>query len=100
MVLGTPVVATNYGGNLDFMSDQSTALVDYELQEVGEGNGIYASKSLWAEPSVSHAASLMMKVFTHGSFRENLVWESRKVASRFSSAGVADKVLKLLIGDQ
>lgn len=100
MVLGTPVIATNYGGNLDFMSDQSTALVDYDFHEVGEGNWPYDSKSLWAEPSVSHAASLMMKVFTQAGYRENLVGESRKIVSQFSSAAVSDKVLKLLIGEQ
>lgn len=100
MALGTPVISTNYGGNLDFMSDQSTALVDYDLQEVGEGNGIYGAKSLWAEPSVSHAASLMIKVFSQAGYRENLVVEARKITSKFTPEAVSHKVLQLLLGDQ
>jgi glycosyltransferase involved in cell wall biosynthesis len=100
MSLGTPVVATNYGGNLDFMSNQSTALVDYEVQEVGEGSWPYNPDSLWAEPSIIHAAHQMSKVFTQESYRENLVRESRKIAYQFSSAEVSAKVLGLLNCDQ
>jgi glycosyltransferase involved in cell wall biosynthesis len=100
MALGTPVVATNYGGNLDFMSDRSAALVDYELHEVGEGNWPYNPKSLWAEPSLSHAADQMTKVFNQASYRENLVRESRKITSQFSTAQVSARVLMLLNGEQ
>jgi glycosyltransferase involved in cell wall biosynthesis len=100
MALGTPVVSTNYGGNLDFMSEQSTALVDYELQEVGQGNWPYNPVALWAEPSVNHAASLMLKVLNEAGYREKLVAESLKIAAEFSSAAVSDRVLALLIGDE
>ena len=100
MALGTPVVSTNYGGNLDFMSDQSTALVEYELQEVGESNWPYDPKALWAEPSISHAAFLMLKVFNEAGYREKLVADSRKIAARLSSAAVSGRVLALLIGDE
>ena len=35
MLLGKPVIATRYSGNLDFMDDQNSLLVDYKLVRTG-----------------------------------------------------------------
>ena len=37
MLLGKPVIATRYGGTLEFMNDDNAYLVDWEPTEVGEG---------------------------------------------------------------
>ncbi len=37
MALGKPVIATRYSGNLDFMTDANSYLVDYTLTEIGPG---------------------------------------------------------------
>lgn len=62
MMLGKPVIATGYSGNLDFMNATNSWLVDYELIPVGAGGAIYRSGH-WAEPSEKHAAQMMMEVF-------------------------------------
>jgi glycosyltransferase involved in cell wall biosynthesis len=62
MYLGKPVIATRYSGNLDFMTDANSYLVDYELRPVGEGNFPYPANGEWADPDISHAARLMRKV--------------------------------------
>ena len=36
MLLGKPVIATRYSGNLDFMDDANSLLVDYQLVPVGK----------------------------------------------------------------
>jgi glycosyltransferase involved in cell wall biosynthesis len=65
MWLGKPVIATRYSGNLDFMSDQNSYLVDCRLVRTGPGHDPYPAEGQWAEPDVDHAASLMREVFEH-----------------------------------
>ena len=63
MLLGKPVVATAYSGNLDFMRPENSYLVDYELAPIGPGHGPYPPEAQWAEPDLDHAARLMREVF-------------------------------------
>lgn len=63
MMLGKPVIATSYGGSLEFMSDENSYLVNYKPVRVGEGAYPYAPDAMWAQPDVDHAASLMSSVF-------------------------------------
>jgi SAM-dependent methyltransferase/glycosyltransferase involved in cell wall biosynthesis len=63
MYLGKPVIATAYSGNLDFMSERNSYLVEYELVPIGRDARPYPSDGVWAEPRVDHAATLMRAVF-------------------------------------
>lgn len=62
MLLGKPVVATGYSGNLDFMTPETGLLVDYELVKLERAFGPYEVGTQWAEPSVQHAAECMRQV--------------------------------------
>ena len=53
---------TGYSGNLDFMNEQNSYLVEYELGRVGPDCEIYPPEGSWAKPSVEHAAELMRRV--------------------------------------
>jgi glycosyltransferase involved in cell wall biosynthesis/SAM-dependent methyltransferase len=63
MALGKPVIATRYGGVLDFMTDQNSYLVDHSWTRVGPGAHPYPPDATWAEPDLAHAARLMREVF-------------------------------------
>jgi glycosyltransferase involved in cell wall biosynthesis len=63
MAIGKPVIATRYSGNVDFMNDDNSLLVDYEITRVGPGVEIYPPDGLWAQPDVQHAARLMRTVY-------------------------------------
>ena len=63
MLMGKPVVATNYSGNLAFMHSKNSLLVDYTLTEIADDNPIYKEGNHWAEPSIDHAASLMRRCY-------------------------------------
>jgi glycosyltransferase involved in cell wall biosynthesis len=63
MLLEKPVIATRFGGNVDFMSDKTAYLVDYTLTAVGDDAYPYSPNARWAEPSIDHAAALMRQVF-------------------------------------
>ena len=72
MLLGKPVIATRYSGNLDFMDDENSLLVDCEIVEVGEVEGPYEATARWAEPSVDHAAALMRRLYDDRAFAAEL----------------------------
>jgi glycosyltransferase involved in cell wall biosynthesis len=63
MLMGKPVIATNYSGNLAFMHPGNSLLVDYTLAEIADDNPIYKVGNHWAEPSIEHAASLMRSCY-------------------------------------
>ncbi len=63
MLMGKPVIATNYSGNLAFMHPGNSLLVDYKLVGIADDNPIYKAGNHWAEPSVEHAASLMRSCY-------------------------------------
>jgi GT2 family glycosyltransferase/glycosyltransferase involved in cell wall biosynthesis len=68
MLLGKPVIGTRYSGNMDFMDETNSLLVDYNLVPVGEANQPYDANARWAEPSIEHAAFLMRRVYENRSW--------------------------------
>lgn len=65
MLLGKPVIGTGYSGNLDFMSADTSYLVEFTRVPIATDDPPYRKGFVWAEPSVPHAASLMRQVFDH-----------------------------------
>jgi glycosyltransferase involved in cell wall biosynthesis len=62
MCMGKPVIATRYGGNLEFMSDRNSWLVDYELVPIGGGHAPYPADGEWADPDIEQAAQYMREI--------------------------------------
>ena len=62
MWLGTPVVASRYSGNLDFMDDDTSMLIDVVLVGAVNGEGGYPDGMLWAEPDIEQAATAMLRL--------------------------------------
>ncbi|HJZ36801.1 MAG TPA: glycosyltransferase family 4 protein, partial [Solirubrobacterales bacterium] len=59
MYFGRPVIATAYSGNLDFMTDENSFLVPYELAKIGPHADPYPPDGEWAEPDLAAAAAMM-----------------------------------------
>jgi glycosyltransferase involved in cell wall biosynthesis len=63
MLLGKPVVATGYSGNMEFMRPENSFLVGYRLCTIERSIGsYYRAGNQWAEPDVAEAADLMAAV--------------------------------------
>jgi glycosyltransferase involved in cell wall biosynthesis len=75
MLLGTPVIATDYGGSRDFASAFNALLVDHRPVAVGPGHEPYPAAAEWAEPDLEHAAARMREAYEQRA-------ESRVRASR------------------
>jgi glycosyltransferase involved in cell wall biosynthesis len=62
MALGKPAIATAYSGNLEFMTDENSYLVPFELTPIPPGMGPYPPGTPWAEPNLEAAAAYMRAV--------------------------------------
>jgi glycosyltransferase involved in cell wall biosynthesis len=64
MGLGTPVLATGFSGNLDFMNEDNSFLVQYDLVEVSSDSAkIYqVNGAKWAQPNLSSALDQLNKI--------------------------------------
>lgn len=62
---GTPVIATNWSGNLDYMDDRNSMLVPCSMTPIGK-DPVYAryADTLWAEPDINHAAHCLRSLFS------------------------------------
>ncbi|MEH6829217.1 MAG: glycosyltransferase [Sulfitobacter sp.] len=64
MNLGVPVVCTAYSGNMDFCSEDTAWLVDFEETLLRQEDYIFVRKgSVWAEPSVDSAAKQLRAAY-------------------------------------
>lgn len=66
MSFGKPVISTNFSGNLQFMNEQNSYLINYDLCPVyGMLFPNYHGLMNWAEPSINHLKKTMRYVFEH-----------------------------------
>ncbi|MCI8773029.1 MAG: glycosyltransferase [Lachnospiraceae bacterium] len=70
MFYGKPVIATAWSGNMDFMTEDTACLVDFDMVSVGEDIGPYEAWQKWADPSVEQAAEYMKKLVSDKSYYE------------------------------
>lgn len=75
MYLGKPVIATAYSGNLDFMDQDNSFLVDCAMIPVRDGEYPYWQGQQWADPDILQASRYMRQVY-----------EDRDVAQRIGAA--------------
>lgn len=71
MARKVPVIATGYSGNLDFMAEDSSILVPYDLVPVKFYAGL-PIKSVWAEPDVDYAANKLRELYEDEKLRREI----------------------------
>ena len=95
MAMGKPVIGTGYSGNLEFMNNENSCLVDYTLIPVKPGQYYnYEPGQMWANPDVHHAATFMVRLFKDIDYRHRIsVRASADMAIRYSHQ-VVGKIIK------
>ena len=77
MAQGIPTIATGYSGNLEFMNDQNSWLVGFDMVPISRDVAHYGGIGAWAEPDVAHAAELMQRVMSEPDERERRANQAR-----------------------
>ena len=62
MWFAKPTIATRYSGNLAFMDDDNSALVDARLVPVEHGEEYFPAEATWADPDLEQAAGWMRRL--------------------------------------
>src|SRR5690606_20383480 len=66
---GKPTVATNYSGNTEFMNENNSFLVDYELGSIEKPDINFCAKTVWANPVMEDAIKKLKEVYENAELR-------------------------------
>ncbi len=74
MSLGTCTIATGYSGNLDFMNNNNSCLVNYKIVSTTDRtqNQYNPLPIFWAEPDYSHAGEVINQIVGNDKLRESV----------------------------
>lgn len=101
MLLGKPVVATAWSGNLSYMNYQNACLVAHDLIPVQDDSDFYGPTTLgiqghWADPRPEHAAAWLRKLADDPEFRTRMGQraqaDARAYQLRAEQAAFADEI--------
>ncbi len=93
MLMAKPVIGTRYSGNLEFMNDRNSLLVDYDLIELDKEYPPYKKGMSWANPSVTHAAQLMRQLYDNPEQAKALgLFAQQDLLNRFNHAAVGQRM--------
>jgi hypothetical protein len=81
---GKPVIATAYSANCEFMSDEDSLLIPFQLIST-LGNPTYPYDSRWADPDKGAAAAAMRRVFIDEDFAQEIGNRARTAHQTCSS---------------
>lgn len=94
MLLGKPVIATGYSGNLDFMNAQNSLLVDCDLVPIEGELQFYTRGNRWAEPSARDAVEKMRHLVQQPAAAHKLGQRARETATvTFSMEAAAHRMI-------
>jgi glycosyltransferase involved in cell wall biosynthesis len=97
MLLGKPVVATDWSGTRDFMDADCAALVPARLIPARDGRGVFeAPGAVWADADVAVAAEWLARLAEDRGLRRRIGNAARTAAqARLGPAALADAVRTL-----
>ena len=93
MLLGTPVIATNWSANTEFMNGEVACMVNYKFIEIDEDYGPYTVGNRWAEPDLNQAAEFMLKLCKDEEFRIEI---SKKAKVHIKNQFAPDRTARLI----
>ncbi len=78
MYLGTPVIATGWSANVEFMENDCSCLVNYTLTEIKRNIGPYEKGNQWAEADIACASQYMKKLYYDKEYWEEISGNGKK----------------------
>lgn len=97
MWLGTPVIASDYGGSTDILDDSCALLVPVRDIAVVDGDGAYPAGAVWADPDLDAAAAAMRSVVADPDSVARLAAAARRVMLRQPDLSVVGRSLRRVL---
>ena len=96
MACATPVIATNWGGQLEFMDTKNSYMIGVEklIPSVVQPHLLYRDYMLWAQPNIRHLSHLMRYVFEHQKDARKRGLRARRDVEKFSWENAAKQMIK------
>lgn len=89
MLLGRPVIATDWSGNTEFMTAENACLIGHKLVPVRDAQGIYPySDQHWAEPNLAEASAWLGQLRNDLELRASIGERARRLypSEKFKAA--------------
>lgn len=93
MLLGTPVIATNWSANTEFMDKGTACMVDAEIVELDRDHPPYHKGDHWAQPDEVQAADYMRKLFEDRKFGREL---AERAKARLEAENTPQKAAEII----
>jgi glycosyltransferase involved in cell wall biosynthesis len=92
MAYGVPVIATGYGGHVDYCTRETALLCDYQFSFAS--NHLSTKSSVWVEPSHESLSALMKEAFLMPSEKKiTLVKKAKQNIEKQSWENIANKII-------
>ena len=94
MALGKPVIATNYGGNRDFLDKETGFPVDYKRSAIQPGEYPHGVGQSWAEPDYEDAAMALRNVYSQSDEVAEVASNAKARALSAYSSAIVGQLIK------
>lgn len=98
MLLGKPVIVTNYSGNTDYTTPETAFMVNGPMIALNPGDYSVWENQYWCDPDIDEAAPQMQLCFENKSLREKIAAQGQAYIKKHHSAkAVGEKYKKRLL---
>ena len=78
MLLGKPVIVTDYSGNMDFCNENNAFLVNHSTTTIEKNHSVYEAGYEWAEPSAKTGAKHLRFIYDNPEKAKAIAIEGQK----------------------
>jgi glycosyltransferase involved in cell wall biosynthesis len=97
LAMGKPVIATGYGGNLEYMQLANSWLLSFFMTPVGGMNRLtYNGKMHWAEPNLENLQDAMREAYTNKSLTKQKGNAGKIKIEEFNLEKIGTRMVQLL----
>lgn len=94
MLLGKPVIVTNFSGNTDFTTPDTAFMVEGKMINLNPGDYCVWENQYWCDPDIDQAAAQMRLCFENKSLREKISVSGQEYMKKHHSAEVIGEKYK------
>jgi glycosyltransferase involved in cell wall biosynthesis len=93
MALGVPVIATDYGGTVDFVTEEVGFPLRCRLIELDQDYGAYPKGAIWSDPSREHLLELLRSIVANPSVAAAKAQKARaRMLNDYGAAAVGRRI--------